>query len=456
MIMPRTIDGKAFYFDDSLNARLRALDNEIRSRWDDGRLNAEIQRKLYAETRLDEIYHSNRIEGNRLTRGETQRVIQNGETDLAKQSLDHFETRNLSAALDYAQTVAFDKTRVVTQHFLREFHAILMEGINDDAGQYRNTQNIIKGSSHSTPDAFLEVPQCMTDLSDYLSSVTTLNAHFMDSPIFCAAAAHALFVQIHPFSDGNGRTARALMNLILRRNGYPPCIIFEDSRDRYIDALEDTWEYGDLSLLVELMHENIHDRIDTADLRASLQTALDEVEADEERKSQAEYNLWLRKMNYLKVTFENEFDDLELERRSVRGRIHPFSEPSIKEFVLLRKGTRVSNTSFFRIELFRIAPNGSRRRTASYAFFFAPPLGSMRGRTPVVLAISKYSAEADTFVNLYKLNQGGAQVPDIFQIGFDSKTRKYYTSGKLGTRTGNPLDIVVHFLRQVIERDFTT
>ena len=255
MITPRAIDGKPFYFDDSLNSRLLILDEKIKCGWDKGQLNLDLQRILYTETRLDEIYHSNRIEGNRLTYDETRQVIQNGDIIASKPLIDYQETMNLSAALDFAQEIAFDRSQSPTQNFLRQFHAILMKGIGEDAGQYRNTQNFINGSSHSTPDAFL-VPQLMTELSDYLLSITVNSARLSESPVFCAAAAHVLFVQIHPFTDGNGRTARALMNLILRRHGYPPSIIPEDDRSRYIGALEFAWGNGDLTPLIGLILEH--------------------------------------------------------------------------------------------------------------------------------------------------------------------------------------------------------
>ncbi len=256
MIIPKAITRKRFYFDDSLNSRLRILDEDIKKRWASNRLSVEIQRHHYQQTKLDEIYHSNRIEGNRLTYGEVQNIIEADGNIPSRPSLDQLETRNLLAALDFAQVHAFNKSRLVTQNFLRQFHAILMEGVGEEAGRYRNTPNFIMSSSHSTPDEF-HVPQFMTEMSDYLVYVTTDCARLSDSPIFYAAAAHALLAQIHPFSDGNGRTARALMNLILRRNGYPPSIIPEDNRARYIDALEDTWLDGDITLLIELIYETL-------------------------------------------------------------------------------------------------------------------------------------------------------------------------------------------------------
>ena len=446
MQRPKTVSGQLFHFEDWLNGRLRAMDVEIKNRWQDGRLSTQIQRQLYEHSKLHEIYHSNRIEGNRLTYGETKELIRNGDTLSGKLTIDQREAINLSAALDYAQVVALDKSIIVTQNFLREFHALLLAGIQIDAGSYRKDSNMITGSSYATPDAFL-VQQMMTDQSDYVRAVTSSDDRISEFPLFRAAAAHTWFVQIHPFPDGNGRTARALMNLVLRRNGYPPCIILEDDRLRYIDSLEHSWENGDLSLLIELMHENISEQMGNADLLNSLQSKLEIAELG---NSQSEYNSWSRKMEYLKALFENSIDDLSRNNLSLRGRVRTFGEPKIENYVLLQRGEKVAKSWFFGIEFSEAA------KRSRYLFFFSSPIGAMRGRTPVVLVAAKYSDSADQYISLYNMNRDGNAVPDIFQIGFDLNKRKFCTLGKAGIRERNPQNLVLQFLYQVVERDFGT
>ena len=88
-------------------------------------------------------------------------------------------------------------------------------------------------------------------------------------------------VQIHPFTDGNGRTARALMNLILMRRGYPPCIITEEDRPRYIDALEESWDTGNLTPFIALVQENVNEHRENRDWLASLQGRLDSIVSPE-------------------------------------------------------------------------------------------------------------------------------------------------------------------------------
>ena len=101
----------------------------------------------------------------------------------------------------------------------------------------------------------------MDDLGAYLALVTKSDSSDAEIPILSAAAAHAWLAQIHPFIDGNGRTARILMNLILMRRGYPVCIIMRDDRLRYYDALEES-QAGDLTPLVELVYENVEESLE--------------------------------------------------------------------------------------------------------------------------------------------------------------------------------------------------
>jgi len=101
----------------------------------------------------------------------------------------------------------------------------------ENAGMYRNRNVIISGSSHTPPDAFM-VPQLMTDLIEWYRSATVLH------PVKRAAILHSKFVNIHPFTDGNGRTARLMLNLELVRSGYLSVIIETERRFDYYELLD--------------------------------------------------------------------------------------------------------------------------------------------------------------------------------------------------------------------------
>ena len=256
----KSVTGAVFYHDPSLGASPGELHSLFHGTRQDSEENDAALAQVYEESRLEHIYHSNRLEGNSLTYAETASLVQEGVTILGKPLKDQLEARNLARALDFARSIALDSDRAFTQGMLRQVHALILSGIEDDAGEYRRTQNRISGSQHATPDPFV-VPQAMTAWSDAVKLVSgkhgASDVVAGNPPLLFAAAAHALLLQIHPFSDGNGRSARVMLDAMLLRWRYPPCVITEDCRPRYIEALEAAWS-GNLTGLVGLLAESIH------------------------------------------------------------------------------------------------------------------------------------------------------------------------------------------------------
>lgn len=120
----------------------------------------------------------------------------------------------------------------LTAFHARQLHHLVLQNIDDEnAGQYRLVAVRIAGASHTPPDSW-EVPRLMNEWSDWLNG-EAIALH----PIERAALAHHRFVAIHPFIDGNGRTARLVMNLLLMREGYPPTIIMKINRRQYYRVL---------------------------------------------------------------------------------------------------------------------------------------------------------------------------------------------------------------------------
>ena len=256
MIELKTTGDKELFVDDSLLRELEDLDESIRSHRHNRDSAARELAAVYQRVRDDAVYHSNRIEGNSLSYAETIAVVCEGETLPGRSAIDQLEARNLAEVLDAAHALGDNNNAPVTQTELRGLHAILLRGIQNDAGRFRSTQVVIQGSSHLPPPAF-QVPPLMMNLSDYLKQAASLCEQSQSTPVVQAGKAHVVFGQIHPFSDGNGRIARALMNLVLMRRGYPPCIILEDDRTRYIDALEAASESGNVTAFLALICANI-------------------------------------------------------------------------------------------------------------------------------------------------------------------------------------------------------
>lgn len=183
---------------------------------------------------LEYTFESNRIEGNTMTLRETDLVINEGLTISGKSMREHLEVINHQEAIAYIKHL-MDKNTTLNEREVLSIHNLILRGINpDDAGRYRRVQVMIKGSSYMPPQPFM-VSAAMEDFFIWFeTNKNTLH------PIVLAAELHERLVTIHPFIDGNGRTSRLIMNLILLQNGYVIANIKGDydSRMQYYNALE--------------------------------------------------------------------------------------------------------------------------------------------------------------------------------------------------------------------------
>jgi Fic family protein len=178
-------------------------------------------------------YHSNAIEGNTLTLSET-RVVLEGITVGGKTLTEHLEIINHREAIFYLEELV-RKQEDVTEWTIKNLHGIILKGIDpENAGVYRKENVLISGARHIPPD-HVKVQEQMTDLMDWYKNKST-GLH----PVERAAILHSLFVKIHPFVDGNGRTARLLLNMELMRNGYVPIVIKKEQRARYYTAIDES------------------------------------------------------------------------------------------------------------------------------------------------------------------------------------------------------------------------
>ncbi len=174
-------------------------------------------------------YSSNAIEGNTLTRSETAIVLEKGITIGGKPLKDHLEAIGHRDALHLVRVLAAAGERV-REIDIREIHRLIETRVDpEEAGRYSRHQRMIAGSPLVLPSP-VEIPALMGDFAAWLAAAPA-------GPE-TAFGAHARLVAIHPFSDGNGRTARLLMNLLLMQAGYPPGVIGPEHRAAYIDALQ--------------------------------------------------------------------------------------------------------------------------------------------------------------------------------------------------------------------------
>lgn len=216
---------------------------------------AQIEQKL----RIEANYHSNAIEGNTLTLGETRSLILHGLTAHGKPMRDHLDVEGHDSAVK-AIEAAVRNEEPLTEVFIRNLHRILLkepyesEAVSPDGtrirrpitiGDYKTTPNNVRTSTgeiyYFTPPE--QVKPAMSDLIDWYRRMEDAGEH----PIVIAATFHYRFVRIHPFDDGNGRMARLLMNMILIRRGYTVSMIRREGRNDYLDHLERSDRSEDLT-----------------------------------------------------------------------------------------------------------------------------------------------------------------------------------------------------------------
>jgi Fic family protein len=218
--------------------------------------NAKIQEAIAIEY----TYESNRIEGNTLTLQETQLVIEKGLTISGKPLKEHLEAINHKKSIDFISDLV-KENKPLNEWNLLQIHSIILKSIDQkNAGIYRKVPVLISGNMHTPPQPYL-----LTKLKEDYFLFYDENKNSLH-PVILSAEMHEKLVTIHPFIDGNGRTSRLIMNLILLQNGFPIANIKGDTENRikYYNALENSRTSNKIEFIlqiVELVKESLQRRI---------------------------------------------------------------------------------------------------------------------------------------------------------------------------------------------------
>lgn len=231
-------------------------------------IDKEQEDRIMQKFRLDWNYHSNHLEGNTLTYGETKALILFGITAQGKPLKDTLEITGHNEAINWVMEMVKGK-RPLTENFIRELHSLLLqdsykESKNADgelvprkisSGKYKTTPNHVQTVTgeifyFATPE---ETPAKMFDLLNWYKEKSDENDR---NPLLIAAEFHYKFIRIHPFDDGNGRTARILMNFILMKFGFPPVIIKTEDKSNYFAALQ-LADAGNIEAFIAYISHNL-------------------------------------------------------------------------------------------------------------------------------------------------------------------------------------------------------
>ncbi len=249
----------------------------------------DVVGRIEQKLRIESNYHSNAIEGNSLTLGETRSLILHGLTSHGKSMRDHLDIEGHDEAVK-AIADAVERNESLNEVFIRNLHGVLLkqpyeiDAIKPDGeptkrlisiGKYKTLSNNVRTTTgeiyyFTPPD---QVKPAMSDLIDWYRRAEKEGEH----PIVIAATFHYRFVRIHPFDDGNGRMARLLMNMILIKHGYTVAVVPIQQRSRYISTLEQADNSEDLSEFIECIAENCENTLNLH-LRAARGEDIEDVE----------------------------------------------------------------------------------------------------------------------------------------------------------------------------------
>ncbi|XP_012261018.2 protein adenylyltransferase Fic isoform X2 [Athalia rosae] len=212
-------------------------------------------RRAKKEAYFQHIYHTVGIEGNTMNLAQTRAIVET-RTAVAGKSIDeHNEILGLDAAMKYINATLVNRVGSISIKDILEIHKRVLGHVDPvESGQFRRTQVYVGGHVPPGPG---DIHMLMEQFSLWLNSERAVRMH----PVRYAALAHYKLVHIHPFSDGNGRTSRLLMNMILMQAGYPPVIIHKQHRHKYYEYLQ-LANTGDIRPFVRFIGECTEQTLD--------------------------------------------------------------------------------------------------------------------------------------------------------------------------------------------------
>ncbi|HMH43697.1 MAG TPA: Fic family protein [Pyrinomonadaceae bacterium] len=359
---------------------------------------------------LEIIFHSNKIEGSPLTRGETETVLTHDRDGLSIQEL---EAKNLETAY-YWMLENFKSVFDRPEAFVREINRLILRDVKPNGGQYRTDKVSLSGMNFVPPQAS-SVPAFMGQLSDEIKSRGVDR-----SQIEFATSLHSKLVWIHPFTDGNGRTARLLLNACLLAQELPVVVVNYADRERYLHCLLES-NTGNLSLMVEFFLEGFREQLQEVSRQEIIET--DEAREDTERLATIQ-------MNQVQVSAEatpgtSEIDEAILEVT----RVEPPQPPSYSD------------------EIFEVLDKASEQVGGEEVEDLLTIVMAEKIREREKLLRADYEAWNQSFIAFLAELQAVAQLFNhkYAEVGFTTRLREYdlltyekyddFRMGKKGTKT---------------------
>ncbi len=450
----------------------KTIDN-LNLKRDEG-LSKELLDNLKKQLLIKQVYHSNAIEGNKLSLRETELIL-NGMVINERPLKDEIEAKSLANATEYLYSL-IDGREPLTKRTLLELHALIMQNVPGiDSGMFRRHDVQIKNSEH-IPPSFLEVENHVDELFQWMNRNS-----YKYPPMVMGAILHHWMTWIHPFSDGNGRVSRMFLNFFLLQKGYPEVVIKISDRDNYYNSLISS-DKGNCVQLIELLVENIQDTI------AAYEELINEDQRQKEwlkkykeikvedyskvkSKHSYEYEVWKNQMAVFKTLFKKSFQDVSNQLTSIEASYREYDIITFNQYLDILEDRPISSTGYMFVKLF----DRNKHESLTLVFYFQRLYRSKLlkitgdeknqyrgyGKNRIIPPAIKLNISArqngvevrlDDKIDLVNIGTYRDQLS--FGIVDRSVKREAWQKPKLESRTDNPGVVIRHFIDQILHLYF--
>lgn len=377
----------------------------------------------------------------------------NNTRNLSRNEVHGLDTANHKEALTELDRMRQLRDEPVSAHNILALHRTLFDGIlknPDEVGNWR-ARPVAVGGAGFTPSAPHDIPNRMDVYSRWLVQSTQ---DPVEVPFVVATIGHVWLTAIHPFAEGNGRTARLLTALVLARQGFPLVIIPANERNAYQDALMASNDY-DISDFLKLLLSATGDALDRYENLArdikqgSNLISVAAQRADQRIESEAmnEYELWASGIESLIEKFELASQAFNSGTNYIKSGVHRWPTLEYEKFRALSNKHRPKRTGVFSIQF------GSQRLRVRYQFFAEFSDAGMEGNADITIRISRDSAQDQQHQWDYVIldDISGIRRPDIRALAYSTKTREWFVRRKDKIETDSMDSIVREFFDQVMD-----
>lgn len=338
---PYSLDAGAM---EQVRVKLQSIEERVALLRSRGVLTEQTVKDYYGEKRFEQVAESNAIEGSTLSVGETELAVLKGITITGHDPAYAKDAMALDRALTRITEIARDTKHPTDIAQLHEIHGLLL-GDRPGAGIFRNERVTIRGAKHTPPKTWERIMAMMSDWQSWSANNATLPA-----PIR-SAVLHAWLTHVHPFIDGNGRVSRAIGNLELIRAGYPPIIIKKKERDRYIEALAESDEGGDIRSFLELVFDRVEGGLTGLELSAKRKQGFNPVVEKIRQMQEKQLYIWETGVKLLASIVGHRLTQL-LERVGGSASIRLYDSPlDLDDYLEVCGGKSVSRSWAFTVRI---------------------------------------------------------------------------------------------------------